>query len=71
MHHERPVSFTYVTDDEALARAVEEMSREPVLAFDLESDNNLHHYGSRICLMQLATPRSNFIIDPLEGICPS
>lgn len=68
MHHERPVSFTYVTDDEALARAVEEMSREPVLAFDLESDNNLHHYGSKICLVQLATPRSNFIIDPLSGV---
>ncbi len=62
------MSFTYIAEGEELARAVGEMSREPVLAFDLESDNNLHHYGSKICLMQMATPESNFIIDPLAGM---
>jgi len=62
------VSFSYIADDRALESAVDVMSREPVLAFDLESDNNLHHYGSKICLMQLATPCSNFIVDPLSGI---
>jgi ribonuclease D len=65
---ETPVSFSYIADDRALESAAEIMSREPVLAFDLESDNNLHHYGSKICLMQLATPDSNFIVDPLSGI---
>ena len=68
MNSETPVSYSYIADDRALANAAEIMSREPVLAFDLESDNNLHHYGSKICLMQLATPDANFIIDPLPGI---
>lgn len=68
MNNETPVSFSYIADDRALANAADVMSREPVLAFDLESDNNLHHYGSKICLMQLATPDANFIIDPLSGI---
>ena len=60
--------FKYITDAEALGRAVEAMSREPVLAFDLESDNNLHHYGSKICLIQFATPRANYLVDALEGL---
>jgi ribonuclease D len=68
VNNETPVSFSYIADDRALANAAEIMSREPVLAFDLESDNNLHHYGSKICLMQLATPDANFIIDPLSKI---
>ena len=71
MNLKTPVSFSYIADDRALARAVDVMSREKVLAFDLESDNNLHHYGSKLCLMQLATPDENFVVDPLSGIDPS
>ena len=41
-------------------------------AFDLEGDFNLHHYGRRICLFQVALDDGSiFVLDPLnpaEGI---
>lgn len=37
------------------------------LAFDLEGDFNLHRYGRRICLFQLALDDGSiFLLDPLE-----
>lgn len=68
MNDEAQVSFRYIADDHALEEACAELSRERVLAFDLESDNNLHHYGARICLLQFATPAHNFLIDALAGM---
>lgn len=38
------------------------------LAFDLEGDFNLHRYGRRICLFQVALDDGSvFLLDPLEG----
>lgn len=38
------------------------------LAFDLEGDFNLHRYGRRICLFQVALDDGTvFLLDPLEG----
>jgi ribonuclease D len=34
------------------------------IAIDFESENNLHEYGSRICLIQIFDGRDYFIIDP-------
>jgi len=37
-------------------------------AFDLEGDFNLHRYGRRICLFQIALDDGRvFLLDPLEG----
>ncbi len=39
----------------------------PRLAFDLEGDFNLHRYGRRICLFQVALDDGTvFLLDPLE-----
>jgi len=38
------------------------------IAFDLEGDFNLHRYGRRICLFQVALDDgTTFLLDPLEG----
>jgi len=38
------------------------------IAFDLEGDFNLHRYGRRICLFQVALDDGSvFLLDPLEG----
>ena len=34
------------------------------IAIDFESENNLHEYGSRICLIQLFDGENYFVIDP-------
>lgn len=62
------MDFQSIADDQTLARACAELAREKVVAFDLESDNNLHHYGARICLLQFATTQHNFLVDTLAGL---
>jgi ribonuclease D len=52
-----------VADGEALARLVEALSREPVIALDTES-NSFHVYRERVCLLQLSAPGGDWIVDP-------
>ena len=43
------------------------LEKTPRLAFDLEGDFNLHRYGRRICLFQIALDDGTvFLLDPLE-----
>ena len=58
-------SFTYVDDSKALLEAVTEWKQAAELAVDLECENNLHHYGAYISLIQISTKNKNWIIDIL------
>ena len=49
---------------EALLRMVEKLAGETVLAWDLEADS-LHHYREKVCLIQIATSKEVFLVDPL------
>ncbi len=61
------VKFTLVNTKEKLDLMVEELSNETLLAIDLECENNLHHYGSYISLIQISTPKKrNFIVDTIS-----
>jgi ribonuclease D len=53
-----------VADPEALARLVEALRPEPVVALDTES-NSFHVYRERVCLIQLSTGTRDFVVDPL------
>ena len=53
-----------VANPKALLALVERLSREPILAFDLEADS-LHHYQEKVCLVQITTPGESVIVDPL------
>ena len=57
--------FELVTDRDRLARAVKAALREPVVALDTEA-NGYHRYPERVCLIQLATPKRLYVIDPIE-----
>ncbi len=57
--------FELVTDRDRLARAVKAALREPVVAIDTEA-NGYHRYPERVCLIQLATPKRLYVIDPIE-----
>ncbi|NMC74194.1 MAG: ribonuclease D [Geobacteraceae bacterium] len=56
-----PKIIETTTDLDRLARR---LSCEKVLAFDLEADS-LHHYREKVCLIQVATDKAVFLVDPL------
>jgi ribonuclease D len=49
----------------AFAAMIDEVSREPALALDTESDS-LYRYYYKVCLIQLSTAQADYIIDPLS-----
>lgn len=58
------VKYTYVDSEDKLKTVCIEIESEKTLAIDLECENNLHHYGAYISLIQISTSgKRNFIID--------
>jgi len=39
-----------------------------ILALDIECASGLHHYGKRVCLMQMAAGEDNYVIDVLADL---
>jgi ribonuclease D len=62
-----PAAAHLVTDQQTLDQLVERLSKETVLAFDLEADS-LHHYTEKVCLIQVSTETETRLIDPLAPI---
>jgi len=61
-HHEiRP---RMVDTPSGLRQLVQALAGETVLAFDLEADS-LHHYREKVCLLQIATTKAVYLVDPL------
>jgi ribonuclease D len=56
--------YHLITSGAALARLMEELRTEPVLALDTEA-SSFHRYKERICLIQLSTRAKTWLIDPL------
>jgi ribonuclease D len=54
----------YIDDDDTLRTFAAQLAREPLIAFDTES-NSLHAYRERVCLIQVSTRSIDAIIDPL------
>jgi len=48
----------------ALERLASELSSEPIIAVDTES-NSLYAYQEKVCLIQFSTPRKDYLVDPL------
>ena len=57
--------FEYIDTKEKLEEACEELKQDKELAIDLECENNLHHYGAYISLIQISSKKKNYIIDIL------
>jgi ribonuclease D len=71
-HREAPptsmqTGLTFVDSQESLAAALEHLRPHRWLALDTEADN-LHHYETRVCLLQLAAGGRQFLIDTLCGL---
>src|SRR3989338_2410540 len=60
-----PPSFIFIQSLLELEAAAQEWFHLPEIAIDLECENNLHHYGSYITLIQLSSRTKNWIIDAM------
>lgn len=57
---------TSVQMRDAMARLRAELAQDPLLAVDTEA-NSMYAYRERVCLIQLSTRQSDYIVDPLAG----
>ncbi len=57
--------FEYIDTKEKLIEACKELKQDQELAIDLECENNLHHYGAYISLIQISSKKKNYIVDVL------
>lgn len=60
-----PTKTVVVKDAEQLARAVDELESANQISLDLEFDKNRYRYGFNLCLLQVSTVETCFLIDPL------
>lgn len=67
-----PESYYYIDTKESLAMMCEDLGREDVLGIDLECENNLHHYGTYISLIQISSRTKQWVVDfiALESLGP-
>ena len=55
----------WVAAPASLQKMIEAISASPLLAIDTES-NSLFAYRERVCLIQISTPETDYLIDPLQ-----
>ena len=60
------MNFIYVENQTLLATACNELKQASVIGVDLECENNLHHYGTKISLIQLSTTTQHWIVDVIK-----
>ena len=53
-----------IDSPEKLHRMVEDLKRQPFIAVDTES-NSLHAYQEQVCLIQISTPGTDYLIDTI------
>jgi ribonuclease D len=65
MTHLPPLSV--ITSGKELTSLIDDLSGQPAIAVDTES-NSLYAYHERVCLIQISTPQSDFIVDPKANL---
>lgn len=56
----------FISEDKELDGVIASLNKVKEFAIDLEFDKNLYRYGFNLCLVQVATGRQCFLIDPLS-----
>lgn len=57
------MNIEYIDTKEALEKAVKQWRAEEVIGIDIECENNLHHYGVLISIIQVSTLKKHWIVD--------
>jgi len=64
-----PIRYEFIDRADALREALACLKGRRCLALDLEMENQRHHYGLHVALIQISTSEHrNFIFDPLAGL---
>jgi ribonuclease D len=61
----RVLDYKLIETPDELAGIIEVLEKQDAVAVDLEADS-MFHFKEKVCLVQLATRRHNFVIDPLK-----
>lgn len=59
------IDYQVITTLQELEKTVQHLENEEIVGVDLEADS-MYHYQEKVCLLQLATPRTCFLVDPLQ-----
>lgn len=59
------VNYQLIETSDDLARAIGVLENQRAVAVDLEADS-MFHFREKVCLIQIATDRHSFVIDPLK-----
>ncbi len=62
------ISYKVISSDRDIAEFGKYLHNNTIgtIAIDFESENNLHEYGSKICLIQIFDGKNYFVIDPFQ-----
>lgn len=60
------VKYRFIKTQQKLKELCEELEKHDVIAIDLECENNLHHYGSFISIIQISAGQKNWVVDIIE-----
>ena len=60
--------FNYITKAAPLAACLRDLQSRDSIALDLEFDSHRIAYGTTLCLIQIATPDTCYIIDPMGDL---
>ena len=59
------MNYKFIESETELQRVCEDLLREKIIGVDLEADS-MHCFKEKICLIQIATEKQAFLIDPFE-----
>lgn len=57
-----------INQPNTLLQTLQDLQRCQTLSFDIEFDNNSYGYGVTLCVIQVATPHTCYVIDGLVGL---
>ncbi|MBF0378736.1 MAG: HRDC domain-containing protein [Desulfamplus sp.] len=58
------IEYSLISSNEELKNQCKDIELHNKIAMDLEADS-LHHFKERVCLVQMASSKSNYLVDPL------
>jgi len=62
-----PPDFVFIDRQDDLKALVRDLGKSDEIPIDTEADN-LHHYHTRVCLIQLRAGETNYLVDPLADL---
>jgi ribonuclease D len=65
MEEQSPLPYQYIDTQAGLERVCRALETEQIVAVDLEADS-MYHFREKVCLIQMASTKTSFIIDPLK-----